>query len=174
LRAHLGEISMRRSMKLRLHNLWFLRSPNAALKTDVHYRQAFFRYRRPMILVDYNSLLLALSFCSAGLALTFLVSWFVSQADRVLMTWGIGAAFTVVNILAHSEFVNHFSAATGVIGFAALLVSFVFFLSAAHQFRTGVLPLGKSSQRRRSRSWLRRCFRATMAFAISPSILRQC
>ncbi len=96
-----------------------------------------------MILVDYNSLLLALSFCSAGLALTFLVSWFVSQADRVLMTWGIGAAFMVASILAYSEFVNHFSPATGVTGFAALLVSFVFFWGAAHQFRTGVLPAAK-------------------------------
>lgn len=96
-----------------------------------------------MILLDYNSLLLALSFCSAGLALTFLVSWFVSQADRVLMTWGIGAAFMVASILAYNEFVNHFAPATGVTGFAALLVSFVFFLGAAHQFRTGVLPIAK-------------------------------
>ncbi len=96
-----------------------------------------------MILVDYNSLLLALSFCSAGLALTFLVSWFVSQTDSVLMTWGVGSAFTVVSILAYSEFVNHFSPVVGVLGFAALLISFVFFWGAAHQFRTGALPLAK-------------------------------
>jgi diguanylate cyclase (GGDEF)-like protein len=94
-----------------------------------------------MILLDYNSLLVALSFCSAGLALTFFVSWFVSQADRVLLTWGIGAAFMVFSILVYSDFVSHFSQMGGAIGFAALLVGLIFFWGAAHQFRTGVLPI---------------------------------
>jgi diguanylate cyclase (GGDEF)-like protein len=39
--------------------------------------------------------------------------------------------------------VDHFSPVVGVTSFAALLVSFVFFLGAAHQFRTGVLPLSR-------------------------------
>ena len=53
-----------------------------------------------MILLDYKSLLMALSFCSAGVALTFFVSWLVSQSDRYLMIWGMGSTSLVVSILA--------------------------------------------------------------------------
>ncbi len=94
-----------------------------------------------MILLDYNSLLVALSFSSAGLALTFFVSWFVSRTDRVLMTWAIGASFMVVSVFVYSDFVKQFSPAVGETGFAALSAGLVFFLGAGHQFRTGVLPL---------------------------------
>ncbi len=94
-----------------------------------------------MILLDYNSLLIALSFCSAGLALTFFVSWFVSRSDRVLMTWAIGAAFLVVSILTYSDFVNRFSVFMGIASFSALLLGFSFFFGAAYQFRTGSLPI---------------------------------
>lgn len=94
-----------------------------------------------MILLDLKSLLIALSFCGAGLSLTFFVSWIVSQADRVLRTWAIGAAFLVGSTLAYSAFVANFSPAAGIIAFTALLIGFVFFQAAAHQFRTGVLPV---------------------------------
>ncbi|MET0639005.1 MAG: GGDEF domain-containing protein [Hyphomicrobium sp.] len=93
-----------------------------------------------MILLDYHSLLIALSFCSAGLALTFFVSWFVAQSDRVLMTWAAGAACLVVSILAYANFVDHFSVVSGIVSFSALLTGVVFFFGAAHQFRTGILP----------------------------------
>lgn len=94
-----------------------------------------------MILLDLRSLLIALSFCSAGLALTFFVSWFVSRTDRVLRTWATGAVFLVVSTLAYCAFVNQFSPAAGIASFTALLVGFVFFLGAAYEFRTGALPL---------------------------------
>lgn len=94
-----------------------------------------------MILLDLKSLLIAVSFCSAGLTLTFFVSWFVSKADRVLRTWAIGAAFLVVSTSAYSAFVNQFSPESGIASFTALLIGFVFFLGAASQFQSGVLPL---------------------------------
>jgi diguanylate cyclase (GGDEF)-like protein len=96
-----------------------------------------------MILFDYNSMLAALSFCSAGLALTFFVSWIVSRSDRVLMTWAIGASFLVASVMVYGTFVNHYSLPLGAIAFAALEAGLVLFLGAAHQFRTGVLPLSK-------------------------------
>jgi diguanylate cyclase (GGDEF)-like protein len=96
-----------------------------------------------MILLDYNSLLMALSFCSAGLALTFFVSWLVSRADKVLMTWAIGACFLVFSIFGYEEFVRRFSPIAGATSFAALELGLVFFLGAAHQFRTGALPFLK-------------------------------
>ena len=95
-----------------------------------------------MIVIDYNSLLVALSFCSAGLAFTFFVSWLVSRSDRVLMTWAIGALLIVVSLLIYSEFVRQFSPPVGVLGFGTLLAGLTFLLGAGYQFRTGVLPLG--------------------------------
>ena len=74
-----------------------------------------------MIVLDYNSLLVALGFCSAGLALTFFVSWFVSRSDRVLRTWAIGVTFIGVSLFVYSDFVANFSPPVGVVGFAALL-----------------------------------------------------
>jgi diguanylate cyclase (GGDEF)-like protein len=94
-----------------------------------------------MIVLDYNSLLVALGFCSAGLALTFFISWFVSRTDRVLMTWAIGASFIVVSLFIYSDFVEKFSPPVGAIAFAALLAGLAFFWGAGHQFRTGLLPL---------------------------------
>lgn len=94
-----------------------------------------------MILLDYNSLLIALSFCSAGVALTFFVSWLVSQTDRTLMTWTLGSTCLVVSILAYSNFVAHYSPVIGIVAFSALEIGLVFFLGAAYQFRTGVLPV---------------------------------
>jgi diguanylate cyclase (GGDEF)-like protein len=96
-----------------------------------------------MILLDYNSLLISLGFCSAGLVLTFFVSWFVSQSDRVLVTWGVGASFLVVGILAYSTFLSHFSTVGGALAFATLLMGMVVFWGGARQFSTGVLPVSK-------------------------------
>lgn len=96
-----------------------------------------------MILLDYNSLLISLGFCSAGLGITFFVSWLVSQTDRVLITWGVGACFIVVGVPLYSAFVRHFSPAGGVLGFAMLLIGIVIYWGAAHQFSTGRVPLQK-------------------------------
>ncbi len=93
------------------------------------------------IVLDYNSLLIALSFCSAGLAVTFFVSWFVSRTDHVLLTWGIGVSFLLVSLLAYDDFVARFSPITGTIAFAAMLTGLTFFMGAGRQFRTGMLPV---------------------------------
>lgn len=94
-----------------------------------------------MILLDYNSLLIALSFCSAGVALTFFVSWLVSQNDRTLMTWALGSTCLVVSISAYGNFVAQYSPAMGIVAFSALEIGLVLFLAAAYQFRTSVLPV---------------------------------
>ncbi|HEY0234783.1 MAG TPA: GGDEF domain-containing protein [Afipia sp.] len=91
-------------------------------------------------MLDYNSLLIALSFCSAGLTVTFFVSWFVSRSDQILLTWGIGVSFLLGSLLVYESFVQKFHPLTGAIGFAALLTGLTFFMGAGRQFRTGVLP----------------------------------
>ena len=92
-------------------------------------------------MLDYNSLLIALSFCSAGLAFTFFVSWFVSRSDSVLMTWGIGVAFLFVSLLFYRNFVVQFSPFGGVLAFSGLLIGLTLFMGAGRQFRSGVLPM---------------------------------
>jgi len=91
--------------------------------------------------LDYNSLLVALSFCSAGLAFTFFVSWLVSRADRELMTWGIGVSCLAVSLFFYRNFVLEFSPNIGVIAFSALLVGLALFMGSAYQFQTGKLPV---------------------------------
>ncbi|MBN9604417.1 MAG: GGDEF domain-containing protein [Afipia felis] len=92
-------------------------------------------------MLDYNSLLVALSFCSAGLAFTFFVSWLVSRADRELMTWGIGVSCLAVSLFFYRNFVLEFSPNVGVIAFSALLVGLALFMGSAYQFQTGKLPV---------------------------------
>lgn len=92
-------------------------------------------------MLDYNSLLIALSFCSAGLAFTFFVSWFVSRSDSVLMTWGAGVACLFVSLLFYRDFVVEFSPAGGVLAFSGLLIGLTLFLGAGRQFRNGMLPV---------------------------------
>ena len=92
-------------------------------------------------MLDYNSLLIALSFCSIGLAFTFFVNWFVSRADHVLMSWGIGVSFLAASLFVYRDFVENFSPAMGTVAFAALLIGLTFFMGASRQFRTGELPV---------------------------------
>jgi len=96
---------------------------------------------RGTAVLDYNSLLIALSFCSAGLAFTFFVSWVVSRADHVLMTWGIGVSCLAVSLFFYRDFVLEFSPAVGVIAFSALLAGLALFMGSAYQFQTGSLPV---------------------------------
>jgi diguanylate cyclase (GGDEF)-like protein len=94
-----------------------------------------------IIVIDYNSLLIALSFCSMGLAFTFFVSWSVSRADRVLVSWGIGVSFLVASLFVYRDFVENFSPVMGTVAFSALLLGLTFFMGAGRQFRTGKLPV---------------------------------
>jgi diguanylate cyclase (GGDEF)-like protein len=96
---------------------------------------------RETAVLDYNSLLIALSFCSAGLAFTFFVSWFVSRSDNVLMTWGIGVSCLAVSLFFYWNFVLEFSPFIGVMAFSALLAGLALFLGSAYQFQTGRLPV---------------------------------
>jgi len=93
------------------------------------------------VIFDYSSLLVALSFCAAGLAVTFFASWLVFRADHVLMTWALGTSVLVVSVFVYHGFIHAFSPVTGAISFSALLLGLAFFLGAGYQFRTGKLPL---------------------------------
>lgn len=101
--------------------------------------QPGFRERGTSVL-DYNSLLIALSFCSAGLAFTFFVSWLVSRTDSILMTWAGGVSCLAIALIFYQSFVAEFSPVIGIVAFAALLIGLALFMGSAYQFQTGKLP----------------------------------
>jgi len=93
------------------------------------------------VLLDYGSLLIALGFCSVGLAITFFVSWLVSRSDHVLMTWGVGVSILIVSLFIYRDFVEQFSPVTGSLAFAFMLTGITFFMGAGRQFTTDTLPV---------------------------------
>ncbi len=82
-----------------------------------------------------------MGFFSAGLAITLFVSWAVSRSDHVLLTWGIGVSFLLISLIIYRNFIENLSPLLGTAAFAALITGLTFFLGAARQFKTGVLPL---------------------------------
>jgi diguanylate cyclase (GGDEF)-like protein len=91
--------------------------------------------------LDYNSLLVAIGFSSAGLALTFFTSWLVAKTERFLMTWSVGLTLIVVATLIYAAFLQNFVPILGATAFSVLLMGLVVVMAAGRQFRTGLLPM---------------------------------
>ncbi len=91
--------------------------------------------------LDYNSLLIAIGFSSAGLALTFFTSWLVAKTERFLITWASGLALIMVATLAYAAYLEEMRPLYGAIAFSLLLTGLVVVMAAGRQFRTGRLPL---------------------------------
>ncbi|MFT3729939.1 MAG: GGDEF domain-containing protein [Hyphomicrobium sp.] len=100
----------------------------------------FFADFSAMLSLDYHSLLLAMSFSAASLALSFVISWFVTRTNSELLSWATGAAVLAIFVLTYARFVTDFSPTLGMLAFSALLISLMFFFAAARQFRTGKFP----------------------------------
>lgn len=90
--------------------------------------------------LDYNSLLIAIGFSAAGLALTFFSSWLVAKTERFLMTWAVGLTLIVAATLVYAAFLRDFVPIVGAAAFSLLLMGMVVVMAAARQFRTGKLP----------------------------------
>lgn len=90
--------------------------------------------------LDYNSLLVAIGFSSAGLALTFFTSWLVAKTERFLMTWSVGLTLIVLATLIYAAFLQDFVPILGATAFSVLLMGLVVVMAAGRQFRTGLLP----------------------------------
>lgn len=90
--------------------------------------------------LDYHSLLIAIGFSSAGLALTFFTSWLVAKTERFLMTWSVGLTLIMVATLIYAAFLRDFAPILGATAFSVLLMGLVVVMAAGRQFRTGLLP----------------------------------
>ncbi|MES1180184.1 MAG: diguanylate cyclase [Hyphomicrobium sp.] len=93
-----------------------------------------------MFSLGYHSMLFAMGFSAASLALSFVISWSVSRTNSELLSWATGAAALAVFAMIHARFVADFSPALGIVAFSTLLISLIFFFAAARQFRTGKFP----------------------------------
>jgi len=90
--------------------------------------------------LDYNSLLLAVGFAGAGLAVTMFGTWLSARADGFLLTWAIGVAVLVAHVFAYSAYVGSPGLWLQLIAFVLLLCGLSLLVGAARQFRHGVLP----------------------------------
>jgi len=93
------------------------------------------------MLLDYNSLLLAVGFSAACLSLTLFGSWLAARSDRFLLTWAISVLVVVIEVFVYDAYIERPGTALGVLTLALLLLGFSVMLGAAHQFRTRRSPL---------------------------------
>lgn len=93
------------------------------------------------MLLDYNSLLLAVGFSAACLSLTLFGTWLAARSDRFLLTWAISVLVVVVEVFVYDAYIERPGTALGVATLALLLLGFSVMLGAAHQFRTRRSPL---------------------------------
>jgi diguanylate cyclase (GGDEF)-like protein len=85
--------------------------------------------------LDYDSLLLAVGFAGAGLALTMFGSWLTARADQFLLTWSIGVTLIVAHVVGYSIYVDRPRIVLLVIAFALLASALSVLYGAAQQFR---------------------------------------
>lgn len=90
--------------------------------------------------LDYNSLLMALGFAGAGLAVTMFGSWLSSRADGFLLTWAMGVALLVAHVFTYSDYVGSPGLLLQLLAFIPLLCGLSLLFGAARQFLYGKVP----------------------------------
>ncbi|RWC96377.1 MAG: GGDEF domain-containing protein [Mesorhizobium sp.] len=93
------------------------------------------------MLLDYNSMLLAVGFSAACLSMTLFGTWLTARSDRFLLTWAISVLLIVGEVFVYDAYIKAPGPVLGVLTLALLLLGFSVMLGAAHQFRTGRSPL---------------------------------
>ncbi|MBZ9819846.1 GGDEF domain-containing protein [Mesorhizobium sp. CA4] len=93
------------------------------------------------MLLDYNSLLLAVGFSAACLSLTLFGTWLTARSDRFLLTWATSVLVVVAEVFVYDAYIDAPGTTLGILALALLLFGFSVMLGAAHQFRTGRSPL---------------------------------
>jgi diguanylate cyclase (GGDEF)-like protein len=91
--------------------------------------------------LDYNSLLLAIGFAGAGLAISMFGSWLAQRTEGFLLTWAIGVGLVVAHVFALTAYIAMPMLVLAVVAFGLLTTGFSFLFGAARQFRTGRLQL---------------------------------
>ncbi|MBY5673291.1 GGDEF domain-containing protein [Rhizobium leguminosarum] len=93
------------------------------------------------MMLDYNSLLLALGVSAACLAVTLMGSWLVRRAETVLLTATVGLVLVVSGIFVYSAYVNTPETWLGVANIVLFHAGFATIWGAGKQFLTGRVSL---------------------------------
>ncbi|WP_454848041.1 GGDEF domain-containing protein [Rhizobium binxianense] len=112
------------------------------------------------MMLDYNSLLLALGVSATCLAVTLMGSWLARRAETFLLTCTCGLVLVISGIFLYALYVEVPGKMLGVISFALFHSGFATVWGAGYQFGTGRFSLGKIAIR---------AF-AAMALAIPPML----
>ncbi len=92
------------------------------------------------MMLDYNSLLLALGVSASCLAVTLMGSWLARRPETFLLTCTGGLVLVVAGIFTYSAFVAKPGPLSGSVNFVLFLTGFSMIAGAGCQFRTGRLP----------------------------------
>lgn len=93
------------------------------------------------MMLDYNSLLLALGVSATCLAVTLTGSWLARRAETFLLTGALGLVLVVAGIFAYAFYVEQPGRLLGAGNFVLFHAGFATIWGAGYQFRTGRLPI---------------------------------
>ncbi|NKK68456.1 GGDEF domain-containing protein [Rhizobium leguminosarum] len=93
------------------------------------------------MMLDYNSLLLALGVSAACLAVTLMGSWLVRRSETVLLTATVGLVLVVSGIFVYSAYVSTPETWLGIVNFVLFHAGFATIWGAGKQFLTGRVSL---------------------------------
>jgi diguanylate cyclase (GGDEF)-like protein len=92
------------------------------------------------MMLDYQSLLLALGVSAACLMMTLFGTWYSRRADSFLLTLVISLCLVVAGIIAYSSYTADSGLGPAAVAYALLMCGFSMIYSASVQFRTGERP----------------------------------
>jgi diguanylate cyclase (GGDEF)-like protein len=88
------------------------------------------------MLLDYNSLLIALGFSGGCMFLMLLANWLAARAEQTMLGWAISVALIVCNVLFYSRYADGPGPMLGIAVFVTLLAGLAMLLAMGRQFRT--------------------------------------
>ncbi|MDE1159822.1 MAG: GGDEF domain-containing protein [Neorhizobium sp.] len=92
------------------------------------------------MMLDYQSLLLALGLSAACLMVTLFGTWVSRRTESFLLTLVAALALTISGILTYNLYGSHMGAILGAVAYSLLMGGFSVIYAASIQFRTGIKP----------------------------------
>ncbi|WP_113446929.1 GGDEF domain-containing protein [Rhizobium cremeum] len=96
------------------------------------------------MMLDYNSLLLALGFSATCLMVTLLGTWVSRRTDSFLLTLVVALLFIVIGIFAYSSYTLEAGLLRASFAYVFLMIGFSMIYAGSVQFRTGGAPWTRS------------------------------
>ncbi len=94
---------------------------------------------------DYSSLLLALGFAGACLAMTLFGTWLSARGERFILAWALGVLCIVAQVFVYGAYVAHPDVRLAMASFALLILGLVLLYTAAVLFRKRNISIGRKA-----------------------------